>query len=747
MTFRIKAELHITSDLHVGTGTGVGRVVDEEVRKDSNGWPYIPGSTLKGLARWQAERLPKLGEREVVASLFGDQGEPHGKVHFGDARLPRAGLTKLRPTTVLGRSSRDRKTGRAKDDHLFRLEDATKGTYTAILEAPSGLDDDEILLLIAALRRIEAIGGQRRRGKGQAEVSVTVEQGPAPWSGLILPGDENKVFESRLRQRLEPTVRRESSPRADPSVKEDGVITPGSGAPGVRMVFAYAEEPLALPRSPEAGNVIHTLPYISGSSVRGAWAASFRHHGMTTSDRFFTSVFTHEKLRFGPLYPYEKQSDTSLPLPLPRSLLTCKTHPGARDGSLPTTAVHGLVDVLGQSDPLLTCGQSLHGERTCESPFKPQSGFLQLKKGRTGGSILRLLTTETHVDQHVHIHDELERAEDDALYGLETVPAGSWFAGYIWGPADLLARLDSLSSGTQRTSTLWVGKARTRGHGKVMVVLKKPEVQDHPSYPGLLPPGDLSHSSPSDDGFILTLYSDLIALDPLLRPVTRLGEGELWALLSGRGTPAFRLERGYSAVRRIPGFNGVPRLPRSEDIALVAGSTWRFFWTTKDQELRQEVMAKLDQAVCKGLGLRQGEGYGRVLVDLPIQRASLDQTRSDTYTVPVTTALAKPPIIPTPSVRPRYRPATVIHRLRPESVRREDRIGVARLLMRSVHDDRLLEQALTEREKHNETKTDTDVFLQSVRDLDKAQRPNVAKTCAERLIELDAKERGERPRR
>jgi hypothetical protein len=219
----------------------------------------------------------------------------------------------------------------------------------------------------------------------------------------------------------------------------------------------------------------------------------------------------------------------------------------------------------------------------------------------------------------------------------------------------------------------------------------------------------------------------------------------LWRLVGGTEVPPFELARGYAATRRIAGFNGVPRLPRSEDIALAAGSTWRFSWTTDDQEAIAGARDLLEKATAKGLGLRRGEGYGRILVDLPLQTIGLEQTRNNapytletvtgTYAFALSASARQAPLAAAPPKQDKTA----------DKVPREDRIGVARLLQRVVQGSISIEAILEGRDNNREGKSDkgTESFLKKT----KGQGPTQLMGYAQRLIELDAEERSKREKR
>lgn len=76
--------LHVLTPLHVGVGQGIGGVDLPVARQRPTGFPYIPGSTLKGCLR------ARLGDDSGARVLFGSEPKADleaGQVFFGDAQL------------------------------------------------------------------------------------------------------------------------------------------------------------------------------------------------------------------------------------------------------------------------------------------------------------------------------------------------------------------------------------------------------------------------------------------------------------------------------------------------------------------------------------------------------------------------------------------------------------------------------------------------------------------------------------
>jgi CRISPR/Cas system CSM-associated protein Csm3 (group 7 of RAMP superfamily) len=291
MATEIRVKLELCSDFHIGTGTGVGRTVDAVVARDTDGMPLIPGSTLKGLTRWHAEQVlalhPSLDDpaAPVLVELFGEGGRP-GTVLFENA-TPASGRVAM--PVVNGRSARDRGTGRALDEHLFQVEDAAAGSFACTVRSHEQLSDAAMLVLIVALRRIEAIGGQRRRGKGRARTTVEVLDGPRSSVGLKVPGQGDEHLAALLEHALglradppDPLPERPAPDRRGRSPVSSARERSETGE--ALLLLVRARGPLTLATFPETRNTIPSLAHIPGTSLRGAIAHHLLRHGWSTDD-------------------------------------------------------------------------------------------------------------------------------------------------------------------------------------------------------------------------------------------------------------------------------------------------------------------------------------------------------------------------------------------------------------------------------------------------------------------------------
>lgn len=219
-------QLRFTTPFHCGTGLRLG-LIDRTIVRDHDGYLYVPGSTIKGILREQCERLARLYEtvddemRAAIASphnekralwglgrpptmvtrIFGSHNAP-GHLFFEDARQ-----TSDAKREYDSKEHSEEARGRYKDaqvdlytqvqiDRLSRTA-APRSLYTSefglrdfVLEgAISGwlecfpIEDVEgkptysLLLLLAGLRLLDRLGGNKSTGKGQCQCEeITVRR-------------------------------------------------------------------------------------------------------------------------------------------------------------------------------------------------------------------------------------------------------------------------------------------------------------------------------------------------------------------------------------------------------------------------------------------------------------------------------------------------------------------------------------------------------------------------------------------
>jgi len=192
----ISGVLEVVTPLHIGSGKPEVELgeVDLPVLTDPEGRPYIPGSSLKGRVRTEAERIARqkgmdvckppdvknmcgslkrnLDDFCVCCKIFGTAGDLSvaSKVKFRDA-YP---LSKVE--TLLERSgiAIDRDKGTVVRGARYTIQAIPAGVQFGLEIVCENMSEDELRLLKAALKSVEdsALGGSSTRGFGKVKIKI-----------------------------------------------------------------------------------------------------------------------------------------------------------------------------------------------------------------------------------------------------------------------------------------------------------------------------------------------------------------------------------------------------------------------------------------------------------------------------------------------------------------------------------------------------------------------------------------------
>lgn len=202
-TLELRLTLTLDSPLHVGAGYGLAGFLDAIQVTDAQGYPYIPGSTLKGRLRYYlTAMLPTLGGGDAtLRNLFGNETQA-GSLVFGNFPLSQEwqnliqrshgheAMTGLKRTGVDLISERranvmlSRVRGVALERRLFTVETAPSHlSFTGRIHGRvedegrfSGPFPQDLVFLAAAIRALTHLGGRKSRGLGR----VHLEPAEAP---------------------------------------------------------------------------------------------------------------------------------------------------------------------------------------------------------------------------------------------------------------------------------------------------------------------------------------------------------------------------------------------------------------------------------------------------------------------------------------------------------------------------------------------------------------------------------------
>jgi len=214
----IKGTLTLKTPLHIGAPRTEIDIeeVGLPILKDLQGQPYVPGSSLKGKIRSEAERIAKKegqpictppNTREMCGSLktspdqlclccriFGTAGDNvsvASKVKFRDAYAK----SPVDKTMVRTGIAMNRSTGSVSKRALYTIEAIPAGTSFGFELVAENLTGDEAKLLKAALSSFAdtGLGGSVSRGMGKIELKL--ESGTVRTAKYYLGEEKEQRFE------------------------------------------------------------------------------------------------------------------------------------------------------------------------------------------------------------------------------------------------------------------------------------------------------------------------------------------------------------------------------------------------------------------------------------------------------------------------------------------------------------------------------------------------------------------------
>ena len=178
----LNIKIEFFSPWHCGSGLSAGADADSLVIKDTNGLPYIPGKTIKGLIREAVEDYAALRGLDMdLEKAFGkaataEEVLPSGTLFFTNATLKEDEAESILSNHVEDllyinkvATAIDEKNGITQEHSLRTIETTIPCTlYATILY----VDDDMESVLESALGFIKYMGTGRNRGLGRCKFSI-----------------------------------------------------------------------------------------------------------------------------------------------------------------------------------------------------------------------------------------------------------------------------------------------------------------------------------------------------------------------------------------------------------------------------------------------------------------------------------------------------------------------------------------------------------------------------------------------
>ncbi len=317
-------------------------------------------------------------------------------------------------------------------------------------------------------------------------------------------------------------------------------------------VIATARQGLAVGGSAEVGYDKGTLPYVPGSTVRGALATAWiQQNGIPDSSNplreQFIALFERD-IRYGPLL----QDGTAV---IPLSAVWCK-YPS-------TPACEAWSADAAIDGDITTCPHCGKGTDTGKGEV-------------TGVRVQRILRTRL---------DQEGRALNGNLFARHELESGLTYRGHLAGQHPWLTQPREIWLGG-RTSTCGLADIRVAG---------EPAGLATPTIPA---------SSRQDGALVIRLTSPAVIVDDAGRPALDPAREILRVL--GMEAEALRASTCWTRPVRVGGWHAASGLPKPVELAMSMGSAAVLHFS------QQPSHEQLRRLASEGIGLRRIEGFGTV---------------------------------------------------------------------------------------------------------------------------------------
>ncbi|WP_029682029.1 RAMP superfamily CRISPR-associated protein [Picosynechococcus sp. NKBG15041c] len=610
---QFKLQIQMTSDWHVGSGSGRGEI-DSAVQRDHDNLPYIPAKTLTGILRDGCEQVAIALDGDTkgfwhdwINFIFGDQpalaeeaieGAPRPAVisirsaylenglqdALNQKKELQGAIAFIKPGVAI-----DPATGSAKPDFL-RFEEVVR--TGAILTTDCHLDFSEYptvdqttketvyALLIAGAKLVERLGGKRRRGNGTCD--ITVDANANNWITWL---------QNQYSQATSPPAWQQSqlSPftNSQPSQSNSNNKQTWWRIPLTLQTLS----PLVIPKR-TVGNVVESLDYIPGRYL-------IRHLHRTIGQYIDLNeaIATNQIIITNATIDINGQAGKPTPLCLFSEKL---------DGGL-------------------KAGKKVYNRFTQTEPKNDQGKEIQLKGERSGyvgkfdgENLPEHKTVELEINTHNTIRDDVQRPTSDVggVYSYQAIKKGTTFHAELRIPCHIKDYLD-------KKDPNWHNKF----DGKIRIGQSKKDQYGSVDVKSNQPTKFLSNKTVNEKLYVWFL-SDVLLRNQNLNSTTNPEDfkdvlaKELGVTLTE--PPDNQLLSLMMRSQRTESWQVRWGLPRPTMLGWQAGSCVVYEITEGIPD-----SAKLAELEAKGIGDRRVEGYGQISFNDPLLTSKLkDKTRS-----------------------------------------------------------------------------------------------------------------------
>lgn len=616
-------EIKLQSPLMSASGEGRIGLVDRDVVFDDVGLPVLPGRRLKGLWREAyrdvADAWQQCGEAYTsVDKIFGKAGQKPNDgsacFYIGNAKLENASFLKKwleylqyrdvgerepkilvedvvnHYATVRAQTAIDRHTGSAKENTL-RLTRTLKSDWVfrapvRFIGTPNVELQNALALGAVALRYM---GTARTRGLGKVQCRLLKLE-----NGNIEDLTPNRNQSSLPSIADADTVQRSISQTAP-------VVYSSQGTPTHVLRYRLTlKEPAVIPFADGDPNTVVTRQDIPGSHLWGAAAWHYlRDAEHAPTDGAFRHTFLDGGLRFLTAYPevhdreeYEEPDQRTICIP--HSVREFK-----EDG------------ILVDFTETLTDAEKKKPKRRIGCRYaRISTGNLETTNVKTEFNYHHARASN---DRRIGRALGAEATDGGSLFKYESIQPDQCFQGAVLGTKN---DLNNLKECLKDVNSIKLGRSRTAQYGRADFKWVDSDPQDlngHVEWKGFIGTSNSTDTPPLlDERLIITTLSPVLAVNDKGHPDVSFPLRELMDLLDLKTDDALELTASYTRTEMVGGYHTHLRLPRQQHPAIAAGSVFVF-------KLKQELSGKGKEGFIKlekdGIGIRKGEGYGRIAVN------------------------------------------------------------------------------------------------------------------------------------
>ena len=630
-------KIKLLSPLTSAAGEGRVGLVDRDIAFDNLGLPILLGRRLKGLWReayrdvvdaWQqCEEI-----QTSVDKIFGTEGQKPNDgsacFHIGNAKLENASYLRkwleylqyrdgrekepkilvddvvTHYTTVRAQTAIDRYSGSAKENTL-RLTRTLKPGW--VFWAPVRFTDTPNLELQNALAlgaiTLRHMGTARTRGLGKVQCRL-----------LKLDNGNIVDLTPNLNQSTLPSIAGADTnrPAQQSAVQNPSNVNSSPKTPTHLLRYRLTlKESIVIPVADGDPNTVVTRQDIPGSHL---WGAAAWHYLKDTNHAPTDDAFRHAFLDGGLwfLTAFPEVHDSSEPdeppqrtIPIPHSVREFKD-----DGTV--------VDFT----------ESLDDDEKKRQKRRIGHHYARIWTGDLETTVVNTEFNYHHTrasnDRRIGRALGAEVPDGGALFKYEAIQPDQSFQGAVLGTEDDLKHLQAW---VKDVRTIKLGRSRSAQYGNADFEWIDNDPQDLNGYvewKGFMDTSNPADTPPDlDKRLIITTLSPVVTFNDKGHPDASFPTRELIELLDLESDDSLELTASYTRTEMISGYHTHLRFPRQQHLATKAGSVFVFKLKQELSENGKKGLMKLEK---DGIGLRKGEGYGRIAVNRQHELGLTDKT-------------------------------------------------------------------------------------------------------------------------